>query len=110
MTHSEGEKKIKTIQKEFLAWVEYHPELRALDPEVFNDVRHRVFRSTFFAFRLGVVGPDSARTGLYNHFFGWLPEMELDSDTNREVAEKCFVTALESFWVGALVGHERRGE
>lgn len=114
MTQKEGEQRIRSLQKQFLSWVETHPQLRTLEPEVFNEVRHRVFRSTFFAYRLGVVGVDAPPPGLYKHFFGWLdsyPEIHLlGAEATLEVAEQCFVTSLRAFWVGVVVNAYREQE
>ena len=111
MTHTEGEKKIKVIQKDFLVWVESHPVLSAMDPDSFNDIRHKVIRATFQAFRLGVVGLDERTVGLWNYFFGWLenhPEVRvLGSTLLHEIAERCFKSSLEAFRVGAMVAANR---
>jgi hypothetical protein len=108
MTHLEGEKKIKVLQKEFLSWVESHPSLRRLDPDSFNDIRHKVFRATFQAYRLGVVGlEEDHTTGLWSYFFGWLENhpsvRELSAEVLHEIAERCFRTTLDAFRVGAMV-------
>lgn len=60
MTHSEGINKVKVLQKAFLCWVEEHGDLQGLDAASFNELRRRLFRSTFDAFRLGVVGLDKS--------------------------------------------------
>jgi hypothetical protein len=107
MTHTEAERAVKLLQKEFLLWVEEHPVLATLDADTFEEVRHRVFRSTFYSFRLGVVGLDKVKPGLWRHFFGWLDShpamLTLDLDTVNLIADRCFTTALEAFRVGALV-------
>lgn len=110
MTHREGEQKVKAMQKAFLCWIEAHPDLVVLPPTVFNDLRRKLFRSTFDAFRLGVVGLNGeAREGeaLWQHFFGWFENnpdiVALDPEVVRELTEECFRTTLEAFRLGAIV-------
>lgn len=110
MIHREGEHKIKALQKAFLCWIEQHPDLTTLPPLAFNELRRKVFRSTFDAFRLGVVGLNGeVREGeaLWQHFFGWFennPHMDaLPIEVVREIMEECFRTTLEAFRLGAIV-------
>lgn len=112
MRQIDGERRVKALQRDFLAWVEDHPALQKLDPETYNDIRHKAFRSTFFAFRLGVVGLDNPPEGLYKHFFGWLgthPEVkDLSPELLLAIAERCFVTSLRAFWIGVRVSAAKK--
>jgi hypothetical protein len=109
MTQHEGELHVRTIQKAYLCWVESHPGLRAMGPVAFNTIRRACIRSTFEAFRLGVVGLGEARpsaAALWRHFFGWFdaPEFRaLPPETQVEVQGRCFAAALSSFRIGARV-------
>lgn len=107
-----AEKKIKATQKEFLAWVEAHEVLHELPPLEFNDLRKRVFRGTFEAYRLGVTGVLSGPS-LSSYFIGWLDNAHvaaMEGTRRAEVAEKCFATALEAYRVGVMVALSRRSE
>ncbi len=113
MTQQEAEKRIKALQKGLLLAIERTPELRDGDPEVFNDVRRRIFRSTFLAFRLGVVGLDAAPKQTFMTFFGWVaehPGFRESVVVRNELAEQIFLAALEAFRVGALVSQARMEE
>ena len=109
MRQETAERRIKALQKQFLVSVEEHPIFHQLDTEAFNDLRKRVFRGTFEAYRLGVVGLGNERASLFNHFFGWLDRdaAALSSDVRREVGEMCFRAALESYRIGAMVAAEK---
>src|SRR5688500_5120877 len=103
-----GESRVKGLQKEFLQWVEVHPVLMRLPPSEFNGIRKKVFRATFEAFRLGIVGIDArdARP-IWQYFFGWFDQQKgmnmLDAQTKLEVAERLFITTLEALRIGAMV-------
>lgn len=111
MDQATAEKKIRGLQKEFLTSVENHPILFQMDPDSFNDLRKRVFRGTFEAYRLGVIGLDKSTVSLWTYFFGWLDNHQviesLDPETRAEITEMCFRTALEAYRVGAMVAVER---
>jgi hypothetical protein len=97
-------RKVKGLQRDFLAWIERHPVFYTLEPDAFNDIRKRVFRGTFEVYRLGVVGlPDD--TDLFELFFDWLnnPEAQMAPAYRREISEKCLRTALEAYRIGAQV-------
>lgn len=110
MTHHEGEARVKSLQKEFLSWVENHPHLGLLDHERFNHMRRQAFSSTFEAFRMGRVGFSVTKpAALWNKFFGWAGINGLPPEVEFEVQAKCFVITLEAFRVGAMVtGQENR--
>jgi hypothetical protein len=119
MTHETAEKQIRALQKAFLTEIERHPIYEVLEPADFNALRKRVFRGTFAAYRLGVIGTDAMGTGptaIYDHFYGWLDQAGeyLPRSVQRDVAGRCFLTALEAFRIGAMVaGHApdpERGE
>ena len=104
MKHSEGEARIKSLQKGFLSWVEEHEYLKRLDPGRFNNLRRAAFSSTFEAFRLGRIGiSDPEPAQLWRKFFGWATVAGLPSDIEVEVQAMCFRTSLEAFRVGAMV-------
>lgn len=106
LTQKDGERKIRTLQKEFLCWVEEHPVLSLLPASEFHNLRTQLFRATFDVFRLGVVGvqADTDAVDLYMRFLGWIDEVVfLPGETAREVRGKCFKVALEAFRIGAMV-------
>lgn len=104
MTHQEGEVRIKSLQKEFLSWVETHNHLGLLDHHRFNNMRRSAFSSTFEAFRMGRVGVRGVRPiDLWNKFFGWAQLHGLPPEVELEVQAKCFLITLEAFRVGAMV-------
>lgn len=107
MLAQEGERRVKGIQKEFLARIEQHPIFGVLDAVAFNSLRKRVFRGTFAAYRLGVVGLDHTHTNLYSLFFGWLEEATVGNPVElsilHDATEMCFRTALESYRIGSMV-------
>jgi hypothetical protein len=111
MRHEVAEKKVRGLQKEFLTRVEHHPVLFQMEPDDFNDLRKRVFRGTFEAYRLGVVGLDKSDVPLWVFFFGWLDNHDaiqsLEPTVRMEVTEMCFRTALEAYRIGAMVAVER---
>lgn len=102
-----AERKVRSLQKEFLTQVEEHHILFNMEPDQFNDLRKRVFRGTFEAYRLGVVGLANNDTPLWAFFFGWLENHRsvaaLDPEIRMEVTEKCFRVALEAYRIGAMV-------
>ena len=104
-----AERKVKSLQKEFLSWVEHHPVFYALDPDEFNELRRDVFRGTFEAYRLGVVGLDRRHTSLCAYFFGWLDTVtvRLEPRAQREISAECFRVALEAYRVGAMLAVAR---
>lgn len=110
--HELAEKKVKGLQKEFLVKIEQHPVFQQMEPREFNDLRKRVFRGTFEAYRLGVVGIEST-TGhgdLYTRLFGWLKGTQTEYMNNQiqhEIAHLVFRTALEAYRIGAMVAFER---
>jgi hypothetical protein len=113
MTQQEAERRVKALQKGLLLAIERIPELRDGDPELFNDVRRRIFRSTFLAFRLGVVGLETAPKQTFMTFFGWVAEHPAFTSTfnvRTQLAEQIFLAALEAFRAGALVSQARQEE
>lgn len=106
-----AERRVKAVQKGFLLGIEEHPVFHHLEPEQFNLLRRRVFRATFDAYRLGVVGVDGA-ANLYDTFFRWLPEIEgyLTSALAIDLRHLCFRTTLAAFRLGAMVADARDGE
>lgn len=110
MTHQEGEARIKSLQKEFLSWVEEHPHLGLLDHDRFNQVRRQAFTSTFEAFKMGRVGIKvSPPAALWYKFFAWAQVQGLPRDVEFEVQAKCFIISLEAFRVGAMVTGRDQG-
>jgi hypothetical protein len=111
MRHETAEKKIRGLQKEFLTRIEAHPSFHELPPDLFNLIRRRVFRGTFEAYRLGVVGLDGLgkNNGLYAYFFGWVDDaaQHLNPAMHKQVVEMCFGTALEAYRVGAMFAATR---
>jgi hypothetical protein len=108
-----AERRIKALQKEFLAWVEAHPILHRLPPTEFNDLRRQVFRGTFEAYRLGVVGNTASAGRVAEYFLGWLhmeAVEELAVECRSEVTERCFLTALEAYRIGVMVTLSKRSE
>jgi hypothetical protein len=108
-----AERRIKGLQKEFLAWAEAHPILYELPPTDFNNLRKRVFRGTFEAYRLGVIGPTPNAPRLSEYFLGWLDAQtlpHLSSASLTEVTDKCFATALEAFRIGVMVSLSKKSE
>ena len=104
MTHQEGEARVKSLQKEFLTWVETHPHLGLLDHERFNQMRRQAFASTFQAFKMGRVGLSTHKPiKLWNDFFGWARLSGLPPELELEVQAKCFLVSLEAFRAGAMV-------
>lgn len=106
MKHEAAERKVRGLQKEFLTRVEQHPVLFAMEPDDFNDLRKRVFRGTFEAYRLGVVGLDNGLPSTWE-FFAWLGGNRavnaLPEEMRLEVSELCLRTALEAFRVGSMI-------
>lgn len=105
MKHAEGEARIKSLQKEFLLWVEEHKYLRDLDHQRFNQIRRQAFSSTFDAFRMGRVGvsPEGNAQLLWKKFFAWATVAGLPTEIEFEVQAKCFLVSLEAFRIGAMV-------
>jgi hypothetical protein len=108
-----AERRVRGLQKEFLSQVEAHPVLFQMEPDDFNDLRKRVFRGTFEAYRLGVVGLEKGPASMWE-FFIWLGHNKaistLDYDTQLEVNEMCLRTALEAFRIGAMVAGDKLRE
>lgn len=109
MRQVDGEQKVKALQKAFLCWVEEDEQLKTLDPRTFNLIRRQLFRATFEAFRLGVVGLGDRLEGpiLWKRFFGWVDDLPalrtLPLTVSSEIRARCFRTSLEAFRIGALV-------
>lgn len=111
MMQDAAEKQIKGLQKQFLIQIEEHPVFQHMGPTEFNDLRKRVFRGTFEAYRLGIVGIDgvSGRSELFSYFFHWLNDSTatMTHALQVQVAEMCFRVALESYRIGSMVAAER---
>jgi len=112
MQQNVAERRIKSLQKAILLQIEEHPVFHALEPRAFNDLRRRVFRGTFDAYRLGVVGIAAARADQLSAFFlGWFgDDADLDPLSHQhrvEVTTMCLRAALEAFRLGAMVAVER---
>lgn len=110
MTKPEGERAVKALQKAFLSYLEGNPYLSHLDPIEFNTLRKAVFRTTFDAFRLGIIGFNyQAREAmaLYQHFFGFYLHhpviQKLPRDIAEEIVEENFYRVLQAFRIGAMV-------
>lgn len=105
MEHSAAERKIRALQKAVLCWAEEHPVLSRLDPNSFNGLRRRLFRMTFEAYRLGVVGPtdQDSDAAILALFYSPVPMPALDGAATLELNMKCFRVALEAFRHGAMV-------
>lgn len=102
MNQVEGERHVKYLQKEFLCWVENHPKFSHLPSNTFNNVRRRVFRSTFDAFRLGVLGTDAySGLQLWSHFFDW-DGLEVEPDVKSELVAESFRVLLLAFRAGVM--------
>lgn len=106
MTHELAERCVKSVQKEFLSWMEDHPDLFFITgPDRFNQMRRSVFRGTFEAFRLGIVGLDTVKYEELQVAFSYLDpwDKRLPLHLQKELAQRCFVSALVAFRFGALV-------
>jgi hypothetical protein len=103
MDHTTAEKVVKGLQKDFLLWIEETPKLSTLTDDQFTTLRRRVFRSTFQAFRLGIIGIDPDDDGLLPLFTDWLHDVKLDDSYAWEITNRCFMTALSAFRIGACV-------
>lgn len=107
LTQTEGERKIKLLQKEFLIWLEDHPFTQKMDADSFDRLRRSVFRGTFQAFRLGIIGIEDSDLQLRKYFFTWLETTPIGPTTEAHLAMECFKVSLEAFRVGALVAGAR---
>jgi hypothetical protein len=110
MNQFDGEKRIKALQKEFLMWLEDHPALRTMAADDFDALRRSVFRGTFQAFRLGIIGLEESDISLRKYFFTWLETTPLGPSTETHIAMECFRVSLEAFRVGALVAGAKKRE
>lgn len=101
-----GEKKIKALQKELLSFVETHPILSKLEPWEFNSLRRRIFRTTFYVYRLGVVGLDNVTDSLWANLFDWLSSdpvmLSLPPQVLFELGERYLITLLEALRAGSM--------
>jgi hypothetical protein len=103
-----GEKAIKALQKEALCMFE-EELIDDLSPHAFNTLRKLVFRTTFLAYRLGIVGPAQDPQALQQ-----LIEMivvtakdsvkELDTSNQHDLFSYCLEVWLDAFRIGAQQG------
>lgn len=102
-----AERRVKALQKAFLVGMEEHPVLFALSPDDFNDIRKRVFKGTFKAYRFGVIGLEKTETSLWDDFVGWLADSDaieaLPEQLRADLLDMCFRCALDCFRTGAMV-------
>jgi len=107
MSHEEAEKRVKSLQKECLVWIEGHPTFADVPPQKFNKLRRKVFRNTFGAFRMGVVGIDNYEVeDIIFTFFGWVDKYRDDPDLEKGLYALrgfFFGVALESFRLGSII-------
>jgi hypothetical protein len=105
MQQEVAEKKIRALQKEFLTKIETHPAFLVIPPDDFNKLRKRVFRGTFSAYRMGVVGVERNDEFLVPFFIGWLSGLDtkLEPAMHMEISEMCFRTSIAAFRIGAMV-------
>jgi hypothetical protein len=91
-------------------WLEDYPALRNIAADDFDTLRRSVFRGTFQAFRLGIVGVEDS-SNLRKYFFHWLEHTPyLGPSHESHLALECFKVSLEAFRVGALVAGARKRE
>lgn len=109
-SREQGERRVKAMQREMLCWVEEHEAYGSLEPDTLNAVRHRIIRSTFDAYRLGIVGLPAgadARSHLWVRFAGWVGQITglsiLPAELLAELMGRCFAVVLTAFRTGALV-------
>lgn len=104
-----AEKKIRALQKEFLTKLEAHPAFFIMPPDDFNKLRKRVFRGTFSAYRMGVVGVERNDEFLVPFFVGWLSGLDtkLDPTMHMELSEMCFRASIAAFRIGAMVAEAK---
>jgi len=76
VTQDAAEKEIKAGQKAFLLAMETHPVINRLSDDTMNAIRRRVFRATFAAFRLGLLGLRD--TAVHPVFVGFLDDLGAD--------------------------------
>lgn len=107
MTQKEAEVRVKALQKEFLLWLE---ESLTVDAVSFEDIRRTVFRASFSAFRLGVVGlpprvghPEYPEDGYIRQFAG-RPEYFM---LHPQFMDRHFHMTLESFRLGSAVAAQK---
>jgi hypothetical protein len=101
---------VKALQKEMLDNFEVEL-LDRMSPEHFNALRKLVFRTTFLAYRVGVLGIGRDETS-YNKLISLgyqamtlpntTPLVELDEQLQKEVMFYCLEIWLESYRLGAL--------
>jgi hypothetical protein len=103
-----AEIQVRQLQKEFLVGIENHPAFHVMSPASFNTLRKRVFRGTFEAYRLGIIGPERTEH-LFSFFVGWLSGLDtgLDPAMHHEIAEMCLRTSLSAYRIGAMVAASR---
>jgi hypothetical protein len=112
MRAADAEKSVKSLQKQLLLRLEDHAAYEALEPDDFNALRRRVFRQTFKAYHLGIVGlPPFESFDTLTAFVGWLSDVPgVDAITGYDrlvLSEMCLRAALDAFRLGALVAAER---
>lgn len=111
MRHEEAERRIRALQKSVLLRFEEHPVFEHMTAADFNNLRKRVFRGTFAAYRLGVIGLVNEPAPLWTYFFGWIESLPtaqtLPADVRLDATEICFRTALEAYRLGAMVAVDR---
>lgn len=101
MIQRDAEQQVKRLQKEFLAWLEEHIDVDALR---FEDMRRVVFRRSFAAFRLGVLGIPRVDSAEYPPE-GYLSRFASNPcfHEHGELPERFFKLMLEAFRLGTLV-------
>lgn len=102
-------KKVRALQKEFLTKLEEHPAFFVIPPDAFNALRKRVFRGTFSAYRMGVVGVERHDDFLVPFFVGWLSGLDtkLDPAMHMEISEMCFRASIKAFRIGSMVAEAK---
>jgi hypothetical protein len=117
MTHEIAERAVKLLQKEFLLWLEEY-QAEDVDAVVFNKIRRAIFRGTFNAFRLGVIGlvarPEEEEYPGQGYLPMFLPHRLFTVDPftsayqfHSELPERYFHVMLQAYRLGALVSAPR---
>ena len=111
MKHEHAESAVKNLQRSFLFWIEEAEGLKHIKPNQFNDLRTNVFRDTFSAFRMGVIGIDpnvlEERDAAWNLFWNYdatrFSALGLDEDAHRNLTTRYIGVLLVCFRLGSAV-------
>lgn len=103
LTREIAVRRVKSIQKALLLSLEQSPEFQYMEPHAFNSLRKHIFKATFAAYRLGILGVEPVTDKQLACFFVPVTDLGIRPEDTPRVIRMAFASALAAFRLGSLV-------